>query len=311
MHRTRIALLTLLAAFTALSLAAVAPALAAEDTVYPIDDDHPLTESDAIHEFEANDSVSRNLTQLDATITVTETSEAAHIPGYYTDFNKIYVCMDYREGIARTPRFNLPGDYIRPRPGEADSLTSSHHARYARTGNGSTAISIQFSQPGRACFALTKAPGYYFTVREDLNHWVNDTTGVELPSVDEDDDWQHVPPTAFQNTTTYEIDTRGQEMTVQFDADDSRSTRWLQVPTCSDPAEQAVCKYREDPVTANDSNATLVLMSTQNSPPPVRYRYGQDSSEGIMAGLRDIRNAAEEFVADVGDRLGGIFGGGD
>lgn len=281
-----------------------------QESVYPVDD-NPLADESAIEEFRKNGSTDGNLSAIDVGFAVAEQHDDVELEGYYTDVNKVFLCVEYREDIERTLQFSLPGEYVRPRPGNLESLTSDHLAHFSPTENGSTSITVHFTGSDRACFAFTKAAGYYFGVREDFDSWINNTTGIDLPSFSSEADWRHVPSDAFVNDSSHELDTRGQEMTIQFDADRSRSTRWLLVPDCSDPAEQDICKYRNPAANAtNSSNATITLMSVEDTPPPVRYRYGASAQTGIMAGLRDVAGAFDAFLADVGKALGGLLGGG-
>jgi len=303
--RTRICM----ALFVVLTLGVVAP-VSGSAGVYPVDSDHPLADSQAISEFQASGTTSANLTQLDLGITIAEDHEQANMPGYHSDTGKLWLCLDYRESIDRTIRIHLPSEYFTPRPAELESVTSDHTATLAPRDDGDgeyTAVTVEFDGADRACFAISKSSGTYWSMKSDVNSWVNNTTGWEMPTfTDEAAQWRALPEGAFDNSTMYRIPTKGQEVSIQYDAAPGPETQWLRVPHCSDVAEQDVCRYTESADSTERKNDSVVLMSTKDSPPPVRFKYGSSTSDGLMAGLRDVQGAFDSFFDD----LGGLFGSG-
>lgn len=301
----------LIALLVIVSVVAMAPIAAGQTGVYPVDSNHPLAEQDAIQEYQATGSVSANLTALDVGITIADDHEDANMSGVYTDTGKTWVCIDYRESIERTLRINIPSEYFEPRPGKIDSATSDRTAEFASREDGAyTAVKVSFDGPSRACFAVTAASGAYWSAKDKVNRWVNNTTGWELPELrSEPGQWRSLTTAAFENSTQHRIPTKGETVTVQYDAEPGPETQWIRVPECQDVSDQEICRYTEAPNQTDSSNATVVLMSTQETPPPVRYKYGSDRSAGIMSGLHDATSALGDFWDDLGGWLGS--GGGD
>ncbi len=303
--RTRICV----AIFLALTLGVASP-IAASSGVYPVDSDHPLAEDEAISEYQASGVASANLTQLDMSVTVAEDHEQANMSGFYSDTGKVWLCLDYRESIERTIRIHLPAEYFTPRPAELESVTSDQTATLATRDDGDgeyTAVTVEFEGANKACFPISKSSGTYWSMKDDVNSWVNNTTGWEMPTfTDEAAQWRALPGDAFENSTMYRIPTQGEEVQIQYDAEPGPETHWIRVPQCGDVSEQEICRYTEASDTTNRENASVVLMSTKDTPPPVRFKYGSDTSDGMMAGLRDVQSAFDSFFDDVG----GWFGNG-
>lgn len=297
-----------LAILVGAGIAHVTAPASGQPTVYPIDGDHPLATEQAIAKFEETGVARGNVSALDVGLVAAERHDDAELSGYYADVNKVFVCIDYRESIDRTLRIHIPDDYVKPRPGTLESLTSGHEASFRPVENNTAmAVTVRFNGPARACFAFTKASGVYFGIKDQLDGWLNNSTGISLPSFTRDvTEWSYVSPTVWTNSTSHTLDARGEDMTIQFDADDGPSTKWLAVPDCSNPAEQRVCQY-DQPAhnSTNTSNKTIVLMSTEDSPPPIRYRYGTDTRTGLGAAVRDIQHALGAFLDDLGGWLGG------
>jgi len=296
-----------MAFFLVLTLGVATP-IAASSGVYPVDSDHPLTEKENISKFQASGVASANLTQLDLGVTIAEDHDQANMSGFYSDTGKVWMCLDYRESIERTIRIHIPGEYFTPQPAELESVTSDQIATLAVRDDGEgeyTSVTVEFEDKNRACFPISKSSGVYWSMKSDANSWVNNTTGWEMPTFhDEAAQWRAVPETAFENSTMYRIPTQGDEVAIQYDAEPGPETHWIRVPECGDVSEQEVCRYTESSNATNRENASVVLMSTKDSPPPVRFKYGSDTSDGMMAGLRDAQGAFDAFLDD----LGGWFG---
>ena len=277
------------------------PGAVAQEEIFAIDADHPLASDAAVDTFEEDDVVAANLTRLDVGLLVAESHDDAGIDGFHADINKVYVCVDYRESIPRTLRVFYPDDYFSPRTnGGLESLTSDHLARVAPTTAGNyTALTVYFDEPARACFALGVEAGAYFGGKGWLSEQVNRTTGIELPSLSSPAHWEYPPVTAFENDTTYRIPINESEVIVQYDTRPDPSTdRWINVPGCSDPSEQAVCRYER-------GNQT-VLLSTQANPPPIRFKAGRDLFSSVESARNDLDAALEKLSRTVA----GWFGGG-
>lgn len=275
-------------------------AVGAAQPVTQIDADHPLTSEDAIDRFESDGVARGNLTRLDIGLTIAESDDKADIAGYHTDMNNEFVCIDYREGLDRRLRIFIPDDYFQPRPGEVESLTSSHTATFEPTAGGNyTAVTVAFQGTGRACFAFSAEAGIYFSARDWSADIVNQSTGWEVPRLSGgEQQWSYPPEDALEGNTTYEVPSESGSLTLQYDADRTSERTWLRVPGCDDPAEQRVCRYTK--------NGTVTVLSTADDPPQLRYKHGTDAGAGLGAVMRDIQQAFGSFLSD----LGGLFGGG-
>lgn len=294
---------TVLLVAAALLFVAV-PAAGTSAGVYPVDNDHPLTEDDAVAEFEDSGTVSRDIPQLLMTVTVANKHDDANISGPYVDVNRLWVCMDYKEDVERTVRLNLPSEYLTPRPVHEKSVTSAHSVRTRVLENKrGTALTVAFDGPGRACFAFSKSAGTYFGFKSDAQEWLNRTAGFSLPKATASSDWQRLPGTAFENASTYPVETDGEPVTIQFDAEPGPERTWINVPKCADPSEQAVCRLAG---TENETDQRVTLMSTQSDPPAVRYRMGESTSSSIISGFRDTLQSLGSAWTD----FTGLFGGG-
>lgn len=296
-----------MAVLVVLALGVTAP-VSGSTGVYPVDSDHPLTGDQSVKEYQASGVASADLTQLDMGVTVADDHEQANMSGFYSDTGKVWLCLDYRESIERTVRVYLPSEYFTPRPGEVQSVTSDHTATLApRDDDTYTAVTVTFEGADRACFPISKSSGTYWSMKDDINSWVNNTTGWKMPTfTDTAEQWRSLPAGAFENSTMYRIPTKSQQVSIQFDAEPGPETQWLRVPECSDVGEQEICRYTEASDATNRENASVVLMSTKDTPPPVRFKYGDDSSAGFLAGLNDIQGAFDSFLNDIG----GWFGSG-
>lgn len=273
--------------------------------VFAVDGNHALGTESAVAEFQSEDVVSANLTSIDMGVTIAESHNLAGMDGVYRDANRLFVCLDYRESIPRTVRIHIPEDYFTPRTATTESLNSAHVAELQPAPNGTaTAITVEFDSAGEACIPISKAAGFYIGVRSGIDDFLGNTTGYEPPSPtsDADEQWRRLPSAAFQNDTTYAINTSGHETTIQYDAAVGPSESWIAVPDCENPADQAVCRYA---TRGTGENTTVILMSTQPTPPDVRYKLANDRSAGVLAGARDAWRALESAASDVSSLFGG------
>lgn len=293
----------ILAALVVLSLLTAGVTVgAAQGEVFAVEQT-PLDEPATADRFDEDGLVRANVTTLDLTVAVAQDHEDLGIEGGYIDTNQRYVCLDYRESVGRTIRVEVPDDYVAPRPGIAESVTSDHTAQLQPTEDGNaTAMTVQFGGQARPCFRFKQASGWYFSARDEADDILNETTGVGLPSLTgSEQPWQYVEAGTFANATTHRIGDGEHEYTVEFDAEAGENRTWLAVPDCDDPSEQRVCKYPAD-----RANATYVLMTTADDPPPIRYRQGGPGATGVFGGgLSDIGQAIDAFLEDVA----GLFGG--
>jgi hypothetical protein len=284
-----------------LALVTLAGVGAASADVYPLGTH--LDSNESVQQFEDRGVASTNLSELDVGLTVAKDHSKADIPGVRVDVNKVWVCVDYREDIPRTISIDIPAAYAEPRPGETQSVTSDHHISFRPTADGNaTRATIEFDGAARACWSFRTSSGIYFGAKESIRELVNATTGFSLPTLASPDAaWNRVPTDAWISTTEVQLNTTT-DATIQYDTANGSEQQWISVPDCSNPAEQAVCKYEQTNTTTG--NASVTLLSTADSPPPVRYKAGTDTGALLGGALADALGAVERFTEDIGGLLG-------
>jgi surface glycoprotein (TIGR04207 family) len=305
-----------LAALLVLSL--VAAALAVPGTVtaqsqpeiYTVDADHDLATDDAIQRFEQEGLASTQLERLDLRLTVADEagdaglSDLRHSSSLHT-----YVQVEYDEEIPRTIRIYLPSAYVDPyrKVGlEAEDTDVTADVESVRDRE-MVALTLTVDGPTNATFALNHAAGKTMGARERVKTLINQSTGIRLPDVPIGSggaEWQYVPSSALAgNNTTYRVptdnDTDSSDLTIQYDSDPGPDERWLPVQECD--GSQQICT-----ITKNGSDR-VVLVSTVETPPTVRYRQDGGALIGARSIGADLGNAVDELVADVK----GLWPGGD
>lgn len=292
----------------ALLLALVAGGVAVvsgSSDVVAIDADHGLDSDQAKAEYDETGHVSRNLTRLDMQLTAAEKHDDAGIDGYHTDINHRFVCIDYNEDIQRTVRVFIPDEYVSPRINTGlDPIDGGPVAAVEPTEKRNhTAMTMTFTGETRACYKFSREAGIYFSAKSDAYHIFNNSTSFKIPSLaGGSQQWQYVDRAALSVNQTASINSTGESLTLQYDADPSTdSEQWLTVPSCEDPSEQAVCQYTED----GDTD-TVYLLSTSDDPPPVRYKVGHDPIANVKAWASDLKEVPGRFK----DTADGLLGGG-
>jgi hypothetical protein len=279
--------------------------------VIALGEDHGLSDNASVERFNEEGVAATNVTVVDFGLAISTDHDRIAIPGARVDAAKIWMCADYREDIPRTVKFDVPDDYIEPRPGDRQSVTSGHTIRYRpRADENATRVSIEFDGAARACWHFRATTGTYFGVRHGLDAWLNETVGFSMPSLGSAASWERVPPVTWSdsNPTQHRIQTNGSEMTMQFDNDPAGDAEsWINVPTCDNPETQPVC--RVDAYNETTENRTATLLSMQDDPPPVRYKRATDRSAMGRGALADIAQALGSFAEDIASFFGG--GGGD
>jgi hypothetical protein len=298
-----------LALLVVATLATAAPAAAAPD-VYAIDGDHPLTTDSAVEEYRETGRVARNTTQLAMTITVADDREQANVsgpalPGSPGDLTTTYLCVDYRESVERTVRFNLPREYAVPRAAELSAVGGGPTATLDPTADrNDTAVTVRFDGPARACYELDTVQGQIVEVKSWSRGLLNQSLGVEVPSLGNGGDaqWEYVPAGAFAVNSTYQIPRDAETVMIQYDASNANQTAptWVPVRECSDPSDQPVCVVERQ-------SDRIELLAASGDAPPVRYRQGGSATGDLAAAVRGIQHAASNFIAEARAFVGGVF----
>lgn len=303
MTRHRALLIALVLVVSAVASASIV--VAGQDTRVDIDADHDLATQQAVDEYQRDGVVSANLTRIDATLTISDTRDAADIDTFEWDFNNQFVCLDYRD-LPQTVRIYIPAEMVAPRPhADLESITDDSTADLEPTANREyTAMTITFDRKTRACFALSKEAGIYFSAKGEGFDIANNSTDWQLPRLGGgESQWQHVETAAFVNNSTVPVKVEQQSVSMQYDATPGENeSTWLEVQDCRDIEEQPVCRF-----TKSNETDTIYLMSTQANPPPVRYKQVRDPLADVQAWAEDLGQVpgrVKEFVD-------GVFGGDD
>ncbi len=295
-------ILRLVVRVTAVAIVITATAAAAPSLV-TIDERHPLAGTDAIETFETEGVVAANLTQIDLGMTVAESSAEAGIDGFHVDIGRTFLCLDYREGLDRQLRLYLPEAYFEPRPATLSALDTGPSATFEPVSNGSmTAVTLTVTEPTRACYALSSVSGGFFGAKGWASDLVGNVTGFELPSLGGPPaaEWGYIDGAALAGNDTVRLPVNASDPVVQYDSDPTAAGEsWINVPDCSDPADQAVCQF--------DRHNHTLLMSTHPDPPTVRYRAG---GGGVVTDVSSAWNSFTAALDGMTDWLGSLFGGG-
>jgi surface glycoprotein (TIGR04207 family) len=281
----------------------------AQPEIYTVDADHGLADDAAIQRFEQEGLASTQLERLDLRLTVADEagdvglSELRHSSSLNT-----YVQIDYQEEIPRTIRIYLPKEYVDPyrkvglEAEDADVTADVEPVRDREM----VALTLTVDGSTNATFSLNHAPGKTMGARERVKDLINQSTGYRLPDISigaGSAEWQYVPSSALAgNNTTYRVptnDTDSSDLTIQYDTDPSPDQRWLPVQRCD--GSQEVCT-----ITKNGSDRVVLVSTTQN-PPTVRYREDGGALVGARSIGSDLSNAVDQLVADVK----GLWPGGD
>lgn len=283
----------------AVAVAVVAMAVSAAPPISTLDGDTPLTSDAAVDEFEETGSVTVDLHQYNASITVADDHEDVGLDGIHVDAGNVYLRVRYGEEIPRTLRFFVPSSYFTPRVADpVEPVEGGPPATFSPAENSTvTAVRVEFSEPPTTVtYQVSTTTGTALGIREWVSERVGNVTGFSLPSLSSSEPWEYVGDD-LGPTSPAKI--RGHPETIVYDDEPGEGERWLAVPGCDDPETQKVCKYET-------GNAT-VIMSTQENPPTVRYRR----TSGLFDGIRSSWSELTQLDDRVSDFFGGLFGSGD
>lgn len=282
-------------------LAVVANSGAAAPPLLAIDADHPLATEAAIDRFEEDGVVSRNLSEVDLGITVAKKAGQADIGGHHADLTQTYLCLEYREGLDREIRVYLPESYFEPRPAELSPMgeQGGPTATLSPVENGTmTAVTVTFTEPARPCYVIHMETGVYFGVRSWMAEVTENATGVQLPDLrGKSADWDPIQPRELAGNATVPLPEAYTEPAVQYNTADDGEDRWVNVPECTDPTEQRVCRF--------ERNNQTHVMSTSENPPAVRYRERTSPSITFESAINDALAAVDRIQDSIDDLFGG------
>jgi len=285
-----------------LALALAFGTLGASAEPNTIDDDTRLDESATIDSFEANGTVRADAPTLNLTITVSRDRREAGVDAV-TGGMHTYIRVQYNESVDRTVRIYIPDAYMEPRvKSDVQSLTDGTTAEYEPVEQkDATAVVVELDGQTDATFEVNRAFGTYLSATDRAYGVFESVTGFRPPRVGarERPQWQFPPPGALSGgNATYQIQDAetADNMTIQYDATpNSEESSWIRVPKCSASVE---------PVCVADREGGPVLFATNNSVPPIRYKYSADRVEDAKSGGKKLKDAWGDLI----DGITGIFG---
>ena len=307
---SRVAVAALLvAAFVA--GAALAVPSSAQSGTYDIDGATGLTDEATIQEYGETGNVTVSTVTPQMEFQVAESSEAVGLSGIeHTDFDTTYLRVEHKEGIERTVRVYIPEEYWHPHPAEIESETSDHVATLEPAEDGNvTAVEIHFDGKGEAVIPVARQASAVFSIRDSVNEWWEQETGVDLPQLsDSGGQWEYIPTSQLTGEPpTVAIDLEGKDdPAIQYDAanaDDPSNKEWRTVPACdSTPGEDAgVCTF------TRDGDSKLYLLAQDEPAPDIRYKYNPTLLDRMKSAVPGVGDAFGQFVNDVQETLDEIL----
>lgn len=274
----------------------------AGDAPLTIDADNPLTSDDAIAEFRETGSVTRELSQVNATITVAEQSSDANLGGPFIDSANTYVRINYNEELERTLRIYLPAELVTPRPKYGHPAVNADAVADFEPSEGYQSVELTIDGETDATWVMSKTSGAVFDSRRWVRETVANVTGFDVPSLAGGADWEFIKSEQYGPESPAVIETAPGNLTMQYRTVDNGEQTWLPLPECTDPADQPACYY----ASTDDTNATsTVIMTTNSDPPRIRYKEGVDSSASATGIIDDLAAVPDR----IDELLDGVFGG--
>lgn len=288
-----------------LVLAAVAtPAVGASVTT--IDADHPLASDTATTAYHEDGVVTGHMPGVALQLTVADDADDVGLNDWTTrSSGRAFLKVDYNEEIDREVRIYLPASYFNPRlreslapmdgGGQPIAIEPVHDREYS-------AVTLHLRENTTAVYAIPATRGLYSSARDDVKKIVNETTGVELPSLDSGgQQWEYIQPSEFAgDRATVAIETNSTDHAIQYDAAGPGEERWVPVRDCESSSDQPVCTFTQ----GEQANTTYVL-ATAETPPPIRYKSEASGFSDIDGAINDNVNAVKRLV----DQLTGALGG--
>lgn len=294
----RAAAVLLITVLAILGLAFVGPVQAAD--VLTIDEDTPLTDEETIETFQEGDPVTVDVDEVMMEITVAHEPEQVNLSAYrHPDIGNHYLEIDYDESIDRDIRFYIPAEYWSPYPkDDLESAEGNVSITMRPTRDGEyTAVTISVTDPTEARFVISQEAAALYAARDYSKDLVNNSTGIEIPSLAAETQWQYIDESELSgNNTTVAIDTGGERLLLQYDAHDGPEENWVPVHEC-DGGSAPVCSFSR-----SGMDDTVFVLAKETPSPPVRYKIGGSTVDQVLGSLRELT----EFDRRLKDLFGGF-----
>lgn len=286
---------------------AVSPSpVAAAQELTAIDEDHPLATQQAIDEYRSTGAVSGSLPSPQLTLTIAEDSDDVGLDGVHLDSDTHYLRLQYEEDIERTIRIFIPAGYWHPYATEVTDENNGITGTFRPTPDGEyTAVEVTVDGPTDAVFAISKVGATVFQFRDYARDEAENKTGWSLPSLGASAHWEYVDTATLSNGSAVAFDESERPVTLQFDAGDNDSERWIAVPDCDSRRSDAApyCQYTPP---ENESVTKLLAQNETASLPAVRYQYDTGVMATASSAIDDAMAAAESLLEQVSSITEGI-----
>lgn len=245
-------------------------------------DDNPLSESDAINEYNEEGVVERSISSPAVTIAVADSrSDVGLDSRMWSDWGTTYVAITYDSDKPATVRVKIPDDYVQPyvRKG-VETEDRGYEADLSVDGN-NLAVEVSFSASGTAVVPVKRSAGVHYGM---LTNW-GDRLGLNVGG---DDDWTYAHPDALrQDSAMYAITTdEPEELQIQYQRlNDDGEPEWRTVP--SSPRHSAPIYWME----RDGAEDRVYVVSQSTDAPQIRYKIGAsvtDRASGATSGVGDI-----------------------
>lgn len=248
-----------------------AGAATTSDNMTTVDTDHPVASDAAVETFQEDGLTSGHAGAVDLEITVAEHSEDVGVESAFeTDFNAVYLRVEYNETIDRSVRFYIPKEVWYPHQKDATTpIDGTTEADFGIAEDGEyTAVTVHFEGETDAVYRVSKEAATIFKLRSESSSFVENVTGYEMPTLMSSTDWQY-PDNAFSTNESTVAFEHNDSLVVEYDSDDvAGRERWVNVPSCdsSSGSDAPVCAFEREGV----DNTTYVTART-GEPPAIRY----------------------------------------
>lgn len=254
-------------------------------SVLTIDATHPLADEQSIQRYESGHAVSGDLPQVMGSITIAHEAATVGLDGLqYVDTTNHYLRIQYNESIDRQLRIYIPAEYWSPYP--KDDLAAARSdltATLRPTPDGRyTAVTVTLTRPTDAVFVISREAATLWALRHEAHAAINNSTGVDIPSLAAQGQWQYIEPAQLGNESTVAIHHGSKKLLVQFDTDPTSARTWVPVRECAG-GDAAVCTFQKDGV-----QHTTIVLAKAADPPRVRYRVGGSPLDRVFGSIREL-----------------------
>ncbi len=246
----------------------------------------------------------------DLRVTVAENHEDVGLDGVEytsaTDSTRHYLRVDYDEEIERTLRFYVHEDVFYPHYRDVDAEESDVTATFTPVEDSEyTAVELTVDGPTDAVVQIPKAVSGYYYARDAGRSWIENRTGIEVPSIfGGAEQWQPVDDADLSGNESVAIGANESEPMIQYDAQNGSGERWVAAPPCDSSEGEAapVCTY-----TLPDDDAHVYVTTNVDDPPPVRYKHGTDVVSQLQQSVNGLMEAPDRLQERVEGLIEGVL----